>query len=75
MVIKLLIISVVVVMISFAFLAVRILLRNNGRFPETHISRNSEMRKRGIKCAQHNDIGCNSSEDFPGCSTCGERRL
>jgi len=71
MFLKLLIASVVFLLIAFAGLAIRILLKSKGRFPETHISRNKEMRKRGITCAQHTDIGCNPSQDFEGCSTCG----
>jgi len=73
MFIKLLIISLIILALSFAFFGVRILLKNNGRFPETHISRNKEMRKRGIKCAQQTDIGCVPSDDFPGCASCRPR--
>ena len=75
MFIKLLIISAILLLISFAFFGMRMLLKNNGRFPETHISSNEEMRKRGITCAQHTDIGCTPSDDFEGCSICGTRRL
>jgi hypothetical protein len=73
MFLKLLIISVVFLIISFAGFGIRILLKPKGRFPETHITRNKEMRKRGITCAQNTDIGCTPSEDFPGCTTCGEK--
>ena len=75
MFIKLLIISAILLLFAFAFLGIRILIKDNGRFPETHISRNKEMRKRGITCAQDNDVGCHTSDDFAGCSTCGSRRL
>ncbi len=73
MFLKLLIISAVFLIIAFAGLGIRILLKPKGRFPETHITRNKEMRKRGITCAQNSDIGCTPSEDFPGCATCSER--
>jgi len=71
MFLKLLIISIVFLFIAFAFLAIRIILKPKGRFPETHVSRNKEMIKRGITCAQDTDIGCAPSDNFPGCATCG----
>jgi hypothetical protein len=73
MFLKLLLISAVFLLIAFAGIGIRLLLHPKGRFPETHISRNEEMRKRGITCAQNTDIGCTPSNDFPGCSACGER--
>ncbi len=73
MIIKLLIITLVVILISVAFLGIRMLVKKDGRFPDTHVGHNSEMKKRGIRCAQHNDIGCNPTADFPGCSSCAAR--
>jgi hypothetical protein len=70
MLVKLLIISVIILILSFAGLAVRILLKRNGNFKSTHIGENEEMKKRGISCAQHNDVGCNPTSEY-GCSTCG----
>jgi hypothetical protein len=75
MFLKLLIISLFFLIIAFAGLGIRILVKSHGRFPETHVGRNREMRKRGITCAQHTDIGCNPSDDFSECSTCGIKRL
>ncbi len=71
MFIKLLIISIVLLAVSGLFFGVRMLLKKNGRFPETHVGRNREMRKRGISCAQDTNIGCTPSDDFSSCSTCG----
>jgi hypothetical protein len=73
MFIKLLIISVIFLIASFILLGIRILVKSNGRFPETHVSRNTEMQKRGITCAQDTDIGCAPSEVYSGCSACGKR--
>lgn len=70
MYLKLLILSVIFLAIAGLAFSVRILLKPHGKFPETHISRNREMRKRGIKCAQQTDLGLNSVEGFPGCSSC-----
>lgn len=70
MFLKLLLLSSVIILFSLAALGIRLLVVRNGRFPETHIGRNKEMRKLGIKCAQNIDVGCQPSDDFPGCSTC-----
>jgi len=72
MFVKLLIISIVLLAISSLFFGVRMLLKKDGRFPETHVSRNKEMRKRGISCAQDTNIGCTLSDDSGSCSTCGK---
>ena len=74
MLFKLLILSAILLILSFAGFAVRILLKKNGKFQSTHISENEEMKKRGILCAQQNDVGCNPTNEF-GCSTCGVKRL
>jgi hypothetical protein len=73
MFIKLLILSLLFLVLTAIGFGIRILFKTNGRFPETHISGNAEMTKRGITCAQHTDVGCHSTEDFPGCSSCGKR--
>ncbi|MFZ0283056.1 MAG: hypothetical protein WAL29_15510 [Bacteroidales bacterium] len=75
MFLKLLIISALLLLVSFALFGIRILIKETGRFPETHVGRNKEMTKRGIKCAQQTDIGCLPSKDFDYCLTCGSRRL
>jgi len=68
MLLKLLFLSTIILSIGAAFMGARILLKSGGRFPETHVSQNPEMRKRGITCAQQTDTGCHSSDGFPGCS-------
>ncbi|MCJ7447564.1 MAG: hypothetical protein MUO72_07725 [Bacteroidales bacterium] len=75
MFLKLLIISAVIVVISLAGLGISMLIKARGRFPETHVGRNKEMQKRGITCARDTDIGCNPSDDFEECLTCGARKL
>jgi hypothetical protein len=73
MFIKLLIISVILISIALAGLAVSMLIKPRGRFPETHISRNREMQKRGIRCAQETDLGCQPGERGGGCEGCSVR--
>ena len=70
MFIKLLIISAVLVGLAMVGLAISMLLKPKGRFPETHISRNREMQKRGIRCAQDTDLGCKPGEGVDGCAGC-----
>jgi hypothetical protein len=72
MFVKLLIICVILLSVSGIFLAMRILLKKNGRFPETHVGRNGEMIKRGITCAQDVATGCNPSDITGECLTCGK---
>ena len=70
MFIKLLISSVVFLAIAAAGMGLRMLLSPGGKFPETHVGRNPELKKRGITCAKQTDIGCHSTEGFPGCAAC-----
>lgn len=72
---KLLILSSIFIAIAAVGFGIRMLLKSNGRFPQTHISRNAEMRKRGITCAQQTDTACHSSEGYPGCATCSGKGL
>ena len=75
MFLKLLILSVIFLSVALVGLGIRMLLKAHGRFPETHVSRNMEMRKRGITCARQTDIGCNPADGFPGCSSCDIKGL
>jgi hypothetical protein len=70
MFIKLLIVSAVLVGLALAGLAISILIRPDGQFPEIHISRNKEMRKRGITCARKTDLGCNPVDGGGRCAGC-----
>ena len=49
------IISLGILLISFVFLAITILIKKNGKFPNTHVSGNKAMRDRGIHCVQTQD--------------------
>ena len=70
MFLQLLLLSGILIFISVAALGIRILVKKNGRFVQTHVGRNKEMAKRGITCAQKIDVGCNPSQKYPECSTC-----
>jgi hypothetical protein len=49
-------ISVILVAMSFAGLGITMLVRKNGRFPQTEISGNRHMKNRGITCARQDEI-------------------
>ena len=49
------IIALILVGLSLLGLAVGMLLKKNGSFPETHIGRNKAMKQRGITCANTTD--------------------
>jgi hypothetical protein len=42
----------------FAGLSISILIKKNGRFPDTSIGHNKELKKRGITCPKHDEIKC-----------------
>ena len=44
-----------IIAICVALLSVKVLLKKNGRFPNTHVGGSKAMRKRGIKCVQSQD--------------------
>lgn len=52
---KVLLFTLLIIAISVALLAIKIIIKKNGRFPNIHVGGNKEMRKRGIKCAQSQD--------------------
>ncbi len=52
---KTLLFTLLIIAISFVLLAVTIIIKKNGRFPNIHVGGNKEMRKRGIKCVQSQD--------------------
>ncbi|HEX2976495.1 MAG TPA: hypothetical protein VHO68_11225 [Bacteroidales bacterium] len=71
MFVKLLVISIIFLILTAIGFGIRIILK--GKFPETHVSGNEEMAKRGLTCAEHTDIGCNSADNYPGCASCSRR--
>lgn len=74
MFLKLLLLSTVLIILALAGLGIRILILKNGRFPQTHVGKNKEMRKRGIRCAQSIDVGRHPTDNFPGCSSCSSEK-
>lgn len=48
---KILLIVICLLAIAFIGLATKILLKKKGKFPDLHLSKNKEMKKKGITCA------------------------
>ena len=53
-------------------LCFNIIFRKDGKFPETEIENNREMRKRGIKCAKEDEMKLWGPKDTDGRPTCNE---
>ena len=56
--------SIVLLAIAFAALSVSILLKKDGKFPESKIGHNKKIRKKGIDCAFTQDY--KSQKQTPG---------
>lgn len=52
---KTILFTMLIVAICMALLCVKMLLRKDGRFPNTHVSGSKAMRERGIGCVQSQD--------------------
>jgi len=52
---KVILIAIALVSTAILALSIRIVLVKDGKFPETHISRNPEMKKKGILCVKSMD--------------------
>ena len=72
MFIKLLFPAILIIAVALIFLGIRMLIQKNGKFPETEVGRNKEMRKLGIQCAKAEEIKCRRHvERNEGCGSCG----
>jgi hypothetical protein len=52
---KTLLFTLLIIAISVILLSITIIIKKNGKFPNTHVGGNKNMRKRGIKCVQSQD--------------------
>ena len=68
---EILIAAVLLVGLCVIGLCFNIIFRKDGKFPETEIENNREMRKRGIKCAKEEEMklwGRKGPDGKPECS-------
>jgi len=71
---EILLAAVVLVGLCIFGLCFNIIFRKDGKFPETEIENNREMRKRGIKCAKEEEMklwGKKGADGTPGCDDSG----
>ncbi len=54
-ILKIVLLSVAMVAIAMFGLAIRILLKRGGKFPNTHVSGNKYLRSQGVYCSQTQD--------------------
>ena len=56
MFLQILISSLIIISIAVFGLGFNLIFRKNGKFPETGVGHNPEMRKRGLTCARTDEI-------------------
>lgn len=54
-IIRVLILALIIVAVSVAGMAITILIKKNGKFPNTHVGSNPNMKKKGLMCARKHD--------------------
>ena len=72
---EILIAAILLVGLCVVGLGVNIFFRKDGKFPETEIEHNMEMRKRGIRCAKEDETriwGRKGKAPDCGDASCGE---
>ena len=58
MLLKVVVLSIFFLGLSFVFLGIRILFFRNRKFPESSVGKNPELKKLGLNCATHDEINC-----------------
>jgi hypothetical protein len=53
--ITIILLAIALVAIAFLGLAIQILFKKNGKFPNTHVGGNPALQKQGISCAKTQD--------------------
>jgi hypothetical protein len=66
--VKLLLLSLLIVSLALLGMAITLLIRKNGKFPDSSVGKNKEMRKLGIHCARHEEIKCRRDIDKGNCA-------
>ncbi len=57
-------ITLLIVAISFLLLSVKMLLVKGGKFPNGHVSNNPKLKKYGVGCAQSQDREARNKQKF-----------
>ncbi|GAB4278908.1 MAG: hypothetical protein Kow0068_02700 [Marinilabiliales bacterium] len=74
MFLKTLLLTVILVALGFIGLAVTMLIKKGGKFPQTSIGKNKEMAKRGIYCVKHEELKKHRTKkaSVVNCENCSE---
>ena len=64
-------IVVILVAIAFAGFGIGILIK--GKFPDTHVGHNLEMKKLGITCAKQDETFCQGRSNTDSCQGCKDK--
>jgi hypothetical protein len=54
-ILKVILLAVVLVAVAIAGMAIKILFKKGGKFPNTHVSGNRHLKQNGVYCAQTQD--------------------
>jgi len=71
---KVFLVTAVLIALCIVGLGFNIFFRKDGKFPETEVSSNKEMRKLGIRCAKEEELriwGKKTNHTHPSCSDIG----
>jgi hypothetical protein len=71
---KVFLLSLVILALCVFGMCFNIIFRKNGKFPDSEISHNKELRKRGIICAKEDELrlwGKKNRKKNPSCSDLG----
>lgn len=52
---KLAVLTIIILALSFVLLGVKVLFVKGGKFPTGHVGDSAALRSKGIGCASHND--------------------
>ena len=66
-------ISAALISLAIVGLAIGVIVK--GKFPETHVGHNAEMKKLGITCAKNDSTLCQGRSKSAECRGCGEAVL
>ncbi len=69
---KIFLVTLAVVALCVVGLCFNIIFRKDGKFPETEISSNKEMKKLGIRCAKEEEMRLWASKGTGKKPTCGD---
>jgi len=62
------VVVIVLVAIAAVFLSIGVIIK--GKFPDTHVGHNVEMKKRGISCVKNESTFCQGRSDSEACRGC-----